>query len=211
MMCRRIHEFLSAYIDGELSESESIRVQEHLDQCACCCNELESLRQTKRLLGELARQRPRAELERLLVIEARRAELRPASPWDGLRRLAETPVRPRAALATAALSLAALWAATTRLSPTDDATRSRPLPPGTVIGQLPIVDREGTVVGSYLLVTQPTPRPRLRLLEPPRFLNPESPGLLTASWTSEPHYEAMHFTINYPHTSLEQSPLCSVR
>jgi hypothetical protein len=202
MMCRRIHELLSAYIDGELSPREDLQVQEHLDHCVACRAELASLMQTKRLLGALARQRPCTELERLLLIEARRAELQPVTVWDRLRRLADTPIRPRAALATTALSLAALWAATTRLgAPEMEPGRRTTAPPGTVVGQVPIYDQRGTLVATYLLVTAPTPSPTLRLPEPPasRFLEPEPPALLTASWTGEPtRYRTVHFSAAPP-------------
>ncbi len=183
MMCRRIHELLSAYIDGELSAEETFKIQAHLDRCGCCCTELESLRQTKRLLGELARQRPRAELEYLLVIEARRAQNRPPSPLDGLRRLADTPIRPRTALATAALSLAALWAATSQIGGPAEEPVGR-----TVVGQVPIYNEHGTLVGSYQFIAAATPAPRVRFPEPPPriFMEPGPPGLLTASWSSEP-------------------------
>jgi hypothetical protein len=189
MMCRRIHELLSAYIDGELSAEETFKIQAHLDRCGSCCNELESLRQTKRLLGELARQRPRAELEYLLVIEARRAENRVPSPFDGLRRLADTPIRPRTALATAALSLAALWAATTQLGGPSEQPSRRSVPTGTIIGQVPVYDAQGTLIASYQFYAVATPAPRIRLPEPPvrQFLEQEPPGLLTtASWSSAP-------------------------
>lgn len=213
MMCRRIHELLSGYIDGELSESESLKVQAHLDRCACCCDELESLRQTKLLLGELARQRPRAELERLLVIEARRAEMRPSSPWDSFRRFGDTPIRPRVALATAALSLTALWAATTRLAPGDEEAR----PSGTVvIGTVPVFDQLGNRVSTLVVVSrQATPPPAIRLPEPPRseFLSPDPPGLLSttiASWSMEPRYQERHFTVDYPRPSMDDpSLLCN--
>lgn len=211
MMCRRIHELLSGYIDGELSESESLKVQAHLDRCACCCDELESLRQTKLLLGELARQRPRAELERLLVIEARRAEMRPSSPWDSFRRFGDTPIRPRVALATAALSLTALWAATTRLTPSDEEVR----PMGTVMGTIPVLNGKGEVISTVLVIAPPRSQPVIRLPEPPRseFLSPDPPGLLSttiASWSMEPRYQERHFTVDYPRPSMDDpSLLCN--
>ncbi len=41
---------LSAYLDGELSVRQSLRVERHLAQCAECARDLDTLRETKRLL-----------------------------------------------------------------------------------------------------------------------------------------------------------------
>ena len=41
---------LSCYLDGQLSEREATRVDEHLDECETCRNDLESLRATVALL-----------------------------------------------------------------------------------------------------------------------------------------------------------------
>ena len=146
MSCRRVHELLSAYIDGELAPEESCFVEKHLWQCDGCEAELESLRYTKRLLGELARQRPREELERLLLLEAERIEKRTPSDslWEAIRRVGETPIRPRAALATAALSLATLWAATSQLGTgSDDAVPSGTAPAGSYA----VVNERGNIIG----------------------------------------------------------------
>ena len=181
MSCRRVHELLSAYIDGELVPEESCFVEGHLCRCSGCEAELESLRYTKRLLGELARQRPRAELERLLLHEALRIEQRvPADTlWEALRRLGETPIRPRAALATAALSLVTLWAATSRLGGGSEEERP-PVAHGAPAGSIAVVDARGEVVG--LLVPR-TDRPAF-------FVSPmlDSSPLLTATYRSEPSF-----------------------
>jgi hypothetical protein len=50
---RRIREMLSLYIDGELSSGDRARVEEHLAECDDCTWELETLRQTVDLMGQL--------------------------------------------------------------------------------------------------------------------------------------------------------------
>lgn len=174
MSCQRVHELLSAYIDGELAPEEACFVERHLWCCNGCEEELESLRYTKRLLGELARQRPRAELERLLLQEADRLENQPAtvSVWESIRRFGETPIRPRVALATAALSLVTLWAATSRLGgPSED---ELPIASSRVpAGSIALVNRRGTIVG--MLVRRPS-----RGTFAPQWM--DSDPLLTASY-----------------------------
>ena len=49
----RLRELLSAYIDGEVSASETLRVEEHLAGCQECQDELASLRSTVGLLRRL--------------------------------------------------------------------------------------------------------------------------------------------------------------
>jgi anti-sigma factor RsiW len=50
---QRIREMLSLYIDGELSARDRARVEEHLVECTDCTWELETLRQTVDLVGQL--------------------------------------------------------------------------------------------------------------------------------------------------------------
>lgn len=50
---RRIIEMLSVYIDGELPSGDRARVEAHLAECADCTWELETLRQTVDLVGQL--------------------------------------------------------------------------------------------------------------------------------------------------------------
>jgi hypothetical protein len=52
---RRIIEMLSVYIDGELPSRDRARVEEHLAECADCTWELETLRQTVDLVGQLTK------------------------------------------------------------------------------------------------------------------------------------------------------------
>ena len=49
----RLRDLLSAYIDGQVSESEAMRVEEHLSGCDECRRELGTLRATVALMGQL--------------------------------------------------------------------------------------------------------------------------------------------------------------
>lgn len=53
MNCAAVHERLSAYMDGELSEFETIKVENHLRGCTHCADELQLLRSTAALLADL--------------------------------------------------------------------------------------------------------------------------------------------------------------
>ena len=109
--------------------------------------------------------------------------------WEALRRLGDTPIRPRTALATAALSLVTLWAATTRLaSPSEENFAFGQSAPA---GSVALVNGQGTVVG--LLV------PRQRVSAPRSMMVYSSPvlggePLLTTSWQRLPASSAPSFT-----------------
>jgi anti-sigma factor RsiW len=75
--CRKVSGLLSAYLDQELTGEEMLSVRAHLDDCALCRSEYQSLSDTKHLLASLALQTPRAELEKLLLCDAERS----ARPW----------------------------------------------------------------------------------------------------------------------------------
>ena len=49
---------LSAFLDGQLSARQRSRVEKHLQECAACREELESLRQTVSLLRSAPVLRP---------------------------------------------------------------------------------------------------------------------------------------------------------
>ncbi|MQG59345.1 MAG: hypothetical protein FI709_15685 [SAR202 cluster bacterium] len=93
----RLRELLSAYIDGEVSASESLEVQEHLATCEACSEEMETLRFTVDLLSEL----PQLEPMRSYAIET------PPEPAPSVGRFTWTA---RLATSAAALLLLALLA-----------------------------------------------------------------------------------------------------
>lgn len=135
MNCRRVCGLLSAYLDSELTREEMAGVREHLGECPACRLEYQALADTKQLLSSLAHRASRAEIEALLqTASSGRSE-----PPAGHRSL----LRPRPLAATALLSVAGLWLATTALdrgSPEmDDAGTALPPPAAAMLnaGVLP--------------------------------------------------------------------------
>ncbi|MDP7413367.1 MAG: zf-HC2 domain-containing protein [SAR202 cluster bacterium] len=80
----RLRELLSVYIDGETTASESLEVQEHLAACEACTEELETLRSTVELLGELRQLEPM----RSYALEAEPEPVRSSGTFAWTARLA---------------------------------------------------------------------------------------------------------------------------
>lgn len=74
--CRRVRNALSEYIDGCLTSEERDAVEHHLEKCAACAQELESLRSTV----EMLRQVPDAGLPRSFVLREAEVEREAAAP-----------------------------------------------------------------------------------------------------------------------------------
>lgn len=53
MNCDGVRELLSAYVDGELSSGELLRVEQHLRRCPLCAEEVDALRQAIAMIGAL--------------------------------------------------------------------------------------------------------------------------------------------------------------
>lgn len=53
MNCDGVRELLSAYVDGELSSGELLRVEQHLRRCPLCAEEVDALRQAIAYVGTL--------------------------------------------------------------------------------------------------------------------------------------------------------------
>ncbi len=74
-----VEESLSAYLDGELTPAEKSRVEQHLQECQACAQNLATLRQTVSLLKELPEKRaPRSFAVRPATVKAKRAAAPPA-------------------------------------------------------------------------------------------------------------------------------------
>ena len=95
---RRVREMLSVYMDGELPSKDRARVEEHLAECADCTWELETLRQTVDLVGQL----PKVPVPRAFTVHEA-----PRPRWVGLfqARWAYTYLKGATALAAAILIL----------------------------------------------------------------------------------------------------------
>jgi len=81
MSCEELSEELSAYIDGELSSAERVRLEEHLAECPRCREGLEALRAVSGLVASLpavsASARLTEALQETLAKPPRRSRLRP--------------------------------------------------------------------------------------------------------------------------------------
>jgi anti-sigma factor RsiW len=59
MVCGRVNNLLSAYLDRELTGIEMMSLQRHVAVCAGCRTEMEALAQVRRLLGSMPAVEPR--------------------------------------------------------------------------------------------------------------------------------------------------------
>lgn len=108
--CHEVRPYLEAFVDDELSTDNSLRVEEHLGNCARCSEEVHLTRALKRSLRDVVGRegRPSAEfsarLASVLGDERRRAEQRQAQETLNWRGRKAVPVA-AAAAAVVALSL----------------------------------------------------------------------------------------------------------
>ncbi len=55
MKCSAVQRLMSSYLDGAVTRSQFAQMSEHIEGCAECSAEYESLRQTQKLVGSLGR------------------------------------------------------------------------------------------------------------------------------------------------------------
>jgi hypothetical protein len=78
----RFEELLGSYLLRQLTDEEEHGLERHLEECTRCRDELEHLRQTHALLGELAAHEPPLELKGRVLAHARgEASARFGSGW----------------------------------------------------------------------------------------------------------------------------------
>ncbi len=109
MKCSAAQGLLSPYLDGAVTGTEMLALQEHLDGCAACMREYRSLRQTQQLLTSVRRVQEPADLglKLRLAISREAAEAR-RPPYEGLRMRVENAVNAFMVPATAGLACALL-------------------------------------------------------------------------------------------------------
>ncbi len=108
MSCEELSEELSAYLDHELSPEERARLEDHLQTCPRCRQELESLRAVSRLVASLPQVEPSPSFIhsiRAHLVPQRRRWLRPISPFA----VDVVPLVAVAALFLVVLSAALIW------------------------------------------------------------------------------------------------------
>ncbi|HXZ19056.1 MAG TPA: zf-HC2 domain-containing protein [Candidatus Acidoferrales bacterium] len=107
MNCERMESQLIAYLDGRASVSERREVDQHLAACAACRARVEGFRGVWKMLDETPAPEPSA------WFDARLRQRIAAEPPPGIwMRFAAWFPQPRLALATLALVLVGIWAAT---------------------------------------------------------------------------------------------------
>jgi len=109
MKCADARGLLSPYLDGAVTGTEMLAVQEHLDQCAACTREYKLLRQTQQLLTSVRRVQQPADLGlklRLAISREAAAVRRPR--FEGLRVRWENALNASMVPATAGLVCALL-------------------------------------------------------------------------------------------------------
>jgi hypothetical protein len=169
---RRIREMLSLYIDGELSSGDRARVEEHLAECDDCTWELETLRQTVDLVGQL----PKVPVPRAFTVY----ETPRPSPFGWFQaRWVYTYLKGATALAAALLILVlaadALFQFTTSFAPAKEfaapaaaptvvarqeappAPMEAPGLPEKVLGEAEVTPSPSAVEETKALVPMPTP------------------------------------------------------
>lgn len=71
MQCKEIQEMLSAYIDRALEEQEMLAVENHINACSICYQELAALQETVKLLQALGEVAPPEEFRGQLLVKLR--------------------------------------------------------------------------------------------------------------------------------------------
>ena len=97
MTCGKVKSLLSAYLDQELRGCEIIEIRHHLSRCEDCQEELQSLQETKMMLGNLSICEPPPGLDDSIIQNIRTFEKKalkilwqsnwPAIPCDSRRRI----------------------------------------------------------------------------------------------------------------------------
>lgn len=115
MNCDGVRELLSAYVDGELSSGELLRVEQHLRRCPLCAEEVDALRQAIAMVGALEEvELPAGFREGLRARLAKVSpQLQPVTPVTPLRPAWQRQVRrwalPAAAAAAFALATSGVY------------------------------------------------------------------------------------------------------
>jgi len=109
LKCTAAKGLLSPYLDGAVTGTEMLAVQEHLERCAACLQEYRSLRQTQQLLVRVGRVQAPADLGLKLRLAISREAAETRRPrFEGLRMRVENALNAFMVPATAGLACALL-------------------------------------------------------------------------------------------------------
>ncbi len=86
LQCPKAKRLFSPYLDGAVTGTEMLALQEHLSNCAACHHEYQALRKTQQLLANVGRPKVPADLGlKLRLAISREAEPAKRARFEGLR------------------------------------------------------------------------------------------------------------------------------
>jgi putative zinc finger protein len=86
LQCPQAKPLFSPYLDGVVTGTEMLALQDHWSECAACHEEYQTLRRTQQMLGSVARPKAPADLGlRLRLAISREAAQAKRPPFEGLR------------------------------------------------------------------------------------------------------------------------------
>jgi hypothetical protein len=102
LQCPQAKRLFSPYLDGAVTGTEMLALQDHFADCAACSSEYQSLRETQRLLVSVGRAKAPADLGlKLRLAISREAAQAKRAPFEGLLVRLENSLRAHMVPATA--------------------------------------------------------------------------------------------------------------
>jgi len=108
LRCVEAKRLFSPYLDGAVTGTEMLALQDHLSECAACSAYYKSLRQTQQLVMSVERPKAPSDLGLKLRLAISREAAQARRPYEGLRVRLENTVRAFMVPATAGLLSALL-------------------------------------------------------------------------------------------------------
>src|SRR5579864_7972566 len=91
--CPEAKRLFSPYLDGAVTGTEMLALQDHLSECAACSAYYKSLRQTQQLVMSVERPKAPSDLGLKLRLAISREAAQARRPYEGLRVRLENTVR----------------------------------------------------------------------------------------------------------------------
>ena len=101
LRCPQAKNLFSPYLDGMVTGTEMLALQDHWENCTACSAEFESLRRTQQLLGSMPRPKVPPDLGLKLRVAISREAARVQRPYEGLVVRLENALRAHMVPATA--------------------------------------------------------------------------------------------------------------
>lgn len=106
LQCLRAKRLFSPYLDGALTGTQMLGLQDHLSNCEACNGEYQGLRRTQQLLANLKRPKAPEDMGLRLRVAISREAARARSPYQGLRVRMENAIKAHMVPATAGFATA---------------------------------------------------------------------------------------------------------